>query len=346
MKRIPRNPEKFEVIDLFSSIGRKYNYNIHDPHSKNDFIKKVTDSLNNNSSNKQLLYGKRIEKAFAFVVSGIGDCLLLKQEDSGDLFCKEDILPPDYRVITKAGEQYLVEVKNCHNDLVEKKFTLQKAYVTKLLKYSELIHLPLKFAVFFSKIGKWCLLSLDSFDYNRGKYSISFADSYAHNEMYILGDIELGTTPDITIEFVTNHDEAVEIGGCTEVTFIIREVNFFCNDVPIQKNIEKKLALYLARYGSWEEKIAENIIVNNRLIGVRLGFSPELPSEGQNFQFIGTLSEMISRAYSEHTDGEDGIKSIDTEVIPKSFSPVIPFGYKGEALPLWRFSIRPKEKKG
>lgn len=343
MKRIARNPEKFEVIDLFSSIGRKYNYNINDPHSRNDFIQKITESLDSNTSNEQLLYGKRIEKAFAFIVSGIGDCVFLKQEDGGDVFCKDNILPPDYRIITKSGEQFLVEVKNSHSDLVGKKYTLKETYVSKLQKYAKLINLPLKFAIYFSRIGKWCLLSLDSFEHKNDKYAISFADAYAHNEMYIIGDMELATTPDLTIELVTNYDEAVEIGDRTEVTFIIRKVRFFCNGIPIEKDIEKNLAFYLARYGSWKEKKAENIIVSGRLLGVRFEYSPEMPSVGQNFQFIGTLSEMISRSYSETTEGENGIKSIDTEISPKSFSPVIPNGYKGDCLPLWRFSIRPKK---
>lgn len=343
MKRISRNPERFEAFELFSSIGRKYNYDLTNPHSKADFLKKISASIEDSCSNEQLLYGKRIEKAFAFIVSGLGGCVFLKQEDGGDIFCSNDILPPDYKIITKAGERFYVEVKNCHDDLVTKKYTLTEKYVSKLIRYSELNETPLKFAIFYSRIQKWCLLSLDSFDHDKGKYSISFPNAYARNEMFLLGDMELATTPDLIMEFVTNEDEAVKINGRIEVPFTIRNVNFFCNGNPITLKLEKNLAFYLIKYGSWIEKVTENIIVDDKLLGVRFIYSPELPSEEQIFQCIGTLSEMITKYYSYVTEGEDGITAIDIEIAPKAFSPIIPEGYKGNALPLWRFSIRPQK---
>ncbi|TON81162.1 hypothetical protein CGH49_15385, partial [Vibrio parahaemolyticus] len=83
MKRIKRNPEKFEPIDLFSSIGLEYNYNLQSPEDRDDFVQRVSDSLTSAQSNERVLFGKRVESSFPIVVGALGKVSFIKQEDSG-----------------------------------------------------------------------------------------------------------------------------------------------------------------------------------------------------------------------------------------------------------------------
>ena len=112
MKRVKRNPEKFEVIDLFTAMGREHGYKLSVDGDADDFIKRIGDSLNASKENPNILYGKRVESLFAHVAGALGNCKLIKQEDSGDAFSiEENIQAPDYKVILKDGSQYFIEVK-------------------------------------------------------------------------------------------------------------------------------------------------------------------------------------------------------------------------------------------
>ncbi len=115
MKRIPRDPEKHEVLTLFDAIGKKKNLKLRDKNSEKEFLDSVTTSLARNKNTPILLHGHRIEAMFGFVLGSLDECLLIKQEDAGETYSGiTDIQPPDYRIILKNGDEYFIEVKNCH----------------------------------------------------------------------------------------------------------------------------------------------------------------------------------------------------------------------------------------
>ena len=116
MKRIKRNPEKFEVIDLFTALGREHGYKLSVKEDVEDFIDRIGSSLKASQENPNLLHGKRVESLFAHVAGALGNCRLIKQEDSGEAFTTENnIQAPDYKVVLNDGSQYFIEVKNCGN---------------------------------------------------------------------------------------------------------------------------------------------------------------------------------------------------------------------------------------
>jgi len=343
LKRIKRNPERFEVLDLYSTIGQKYGFKLNDPKSYEEFVKVINASLENSKTDHQLLYGKRIETLFGYIVGALGNSSFLKSEDSGEIFTdssNHNIVPPDFKIILKNGSCFFVEVKNYHQ-AINKAFTLSKKSFEKLSNYSKLHNLPLKIAIYFSQANKWVLLSPESFEVGNKNLKISFTSAYAKSEMSIIGDKLLGTIPDLILEFKTSLDEAAKIEGKDNVPFTIREVNMFCNGSEIKEKTEKDIAFYLMRYGSWVEKKVDNLIVHDKLLGVRFTFSPEfINDEDENeFQLIGTLSEMISNAYKEHTIDDNQIVALSTNADPQIFRPLIPDGYKGKQLPLWQFVI-------
>lgn len=342
LKRIKRNPEKFEVIDLFTAMGREHGYKLTVEGDADDFIERIGKSLKSSQENPTLLHGKRVESLFAHVAGALGNCKLIKQEDSGEAFTTEaNIQAPDYKVVLNNGKQYFIEVKNCHFPNVKSPYPFRKSYLEKLEAYADLHGTPLLFAVYFSRHNKWFLLSKSSFDEQKNRYVIDFINAMAKNEMSILGDRTIGTEPSLTLELRADLSKEATISENGEVNFIIGDVKLYSAGREITNELEKSIAFYLMRFGTWNENAPEALDDNGVFAGVKYSFSPDFPQEEQVFSMIGELSSMISSSYTEQTVYERSVIALDTNLEPSVFSVEIPNGYKGEELPLWQFTLQP-----
>lgn len=344
MKRLKRDPEKFDPIELYAAIGREQGYKLNAGDDHIDFVNRVGKSIKAASENPALIHGKRIEAMFAHVAGGLGKCRLIKQEDAGNVFAdNEDLQAPDYRIVLKSGEQFFVEVKNCHFENYRSQFYIKKNYDQKLQNYAELNGIPLKYAIYYSQWNKWTLLSRDALTEQKTKYVTDFLNSYARSEMLTLGDRMISTEPDLTFELRANPDKDASISQEGEVRFIIGGVNMYCNDRKIIDEQEQSIAFYLMRFGNWSQHGPEAVYENDKLVGVRYIFSPEEPPREQIFAAVGMLSSMISTAYGEHTVHQQSVVALDIKAHPDLFAPNIPLELKGTALPLWQFLIQPND---
>lgn len=347
MRRIKRNPGKFEVIDLYTVLGREHGLKISEDDDAREFIGLVKNSLQDSFEDAKLLHGKRVEALFAHVAGALGGCKLIKQEDSGALFTDDDNLqPPDYLLVLKSGERILVEVKNCHFSNFKSPFPIQNDYIQRLENYAELTGASLKFAVFFSQYNKWVLLPKSSFTVQKTKHTITFVEAIARNEMSVIGDRMIGTKPPLSVVFVADPEKEAFITDDDQANFIISDVKFYCDGEEIVNDNEKNIAFYLIQFGKWAESEGEALFDGDRLFGVKLDYQPEHEEEMENarqqgFGFIGDLSSMVSTAYKQHTVYEQRVIALDTAADPKVFSVEIPEGYKGYKLPLWQFELRP-----
>ncbi len=342
MKRIKRNPEKFEVIDLFTAMGREHGYKLSVEEDTNNFIDRIGRSLKTSQDNPNLLHGKRVESLFAHVAGALGSCRLIKQEDSGEAFSTEqDIQAPDYKVILNDGNQYFIEVKNCHSSNFASPYPFKKDYLKKVERYAELHGTPLLFAIYFSRHNKWFLLPKKSLIEQKRRYVTDFMNAMAKNEMSLLGDRTIGTEPNLSIELLADRSKESTVNEHGEANFVIGDVKIYSSDREVTDDIEKSIAFYLMRFGSWSENDAESIYDDGDLLGVRFTHSPEFPSEEQSFSMVGELSSMISSAYGEQTVYEKSVIALDTNLEPSVFTVKIPEGYKGKNLPLWQFIIQP-----
>jgi hypothetical protein len=112
MKRIPREPERFEVLELFNSLGLRHGFSLGDKESENRFIRTVAQSFSATSKNPIFLYGRRVQAMFGYVVAALGSASLVKEEDAGELYVRDpDVRPLDFLVGLEAGSSFLVEVK-------------------------------------------------------------------------------------------------------------------------------------------------------------------------------------------------------------------------------------------
>jgi hypothetical protein len=345
LKRVKRNPEKFEVIDLFTAMGREHGYKLSVEEDENDFIERISKSLKSSKDNPNLIHGKRIESLFAHVVGALGNCRLIKQEDSGEVFSTEkNIQAPDYKVVLNDGSQYFIEVKNCHLPNIKSPYPFQKTYLEKLENYADLNATPLLLAVYFSRHNKWFLLPKSSLTEQKNKYVIDFLSGMAKNEMSLLGDRTIATEPNLAIEFMADLSKSATVSEQGEAQFIIGGIKIYSADREVTDDLEKNIAFYLMRFGNWNENKAEALYDNGTFVGVRFSFSPDFPPEEQSFSMVGELSSMISYSYSEQTVYEKSVIALDTNLEPGVFKVEIPNGYKGKDLPLWQFIMQANPK--
>lgn len=342
MKRLKRDPEKFDPLELYSAIGREQGYKLNAGNDDLDFVKRVEMSIKAARDNPALIHGKRIEAMFAHVAGGLGNCRLIKQEDAGNVFSdNEELQTPDYRLVLKTGEQFFVEVKNCHFINPRHDFYIKKNYDQKLQNYAELNGIPLKYAIYYSQWNEWTLISRDALTEQKTKYVTDFFNSYARSEMLTLGDRMISTEPDLVFELRAAPDKDASISPQGEVRFTIGGVKMYCNSREILDEKEQSIAFYLMRFGRWSEHETQAVYENEKLVGARFTFSPEEPPTEHSFSSVGMLSSMISNAYSERTVHEKSVIAVDIKAHPELFAPDIPLELKGTALPLWQFLIQP-----
>lgn len=344
MKRLRRLPEKFDALELYSAVSRQQGYRIGMGDDLEDFKQRIGAGLKATLQDPNVLHGKRVEAMFAYVLGALGGCMYIKQEDSGAVFASSDDFEiPDYRVVTNEGELLLIEVKNFHMKELGSRFYLKRAYLAKLAAYADMNHARLKVAIYFSRINRWILLSPEAFLIDGRRVYIDLPHGMARNELSLLGDRMIATLPPLSIEFTGDpQDERAVVQPDGTAVFTIRQVQMKCAGKVITQEEEKRIAFYLMRYGRWPESEAPASIVEGRLVALTFVSKPdEGPSNDQPFHIVGDLSSMVSAAYRDLTVGDEGVFSLDVRYDPEFFDLRIPEGYKGNALPLWQFSIQP-----
>ena len=341
MKRIPRDPEKFGVIDLFDAIGQKQALKLDDEESTKNFLKSIETSLSCHKT-PTMRHGRRVEAMFGYIVASLGRSAVIKKEDSGEVFLDSpDAKVPDYRVVTQAGEQFLVEVKNCHKTDPSSKFSINATYFEGLKSYASLLNSEVKIAIYWSRWNQWVLISLNALRRNGAAYVTTFRDSCMQNQMAILGDVTIGTTPPLEFRLLTDPKKPRRIGENGGVAFTIGQVDLSCAGQLITEKEEQNLAFYFMLYGDWPTGKPKAKIEAGELLAIEYSAEPMEKTPRQRFEVIGSMSGMISRRYNELTVSSGQIERFTPQVEPGSLGTAIPTNYQGRELPLWRIIQQP-----
>ena len=127
---------------------------------------------------------------FSYLAAALGNCALITEEDSGTFFDTIGTLTrPDFRLITRDNQQMLIEVKNHHEKNVPQPYSFTESYLESVTRYAELMGLPLKFAIYWSRWNTWTLTDASRLSQKGGKIQLTFPDALKMNEMATLGDI-------------------------------------------------------------------------------------------------------------------------------------------------------------
>jgi hypothetical protein len=196
MRRIPRNPRRFDLVDLLAAVGQEMKIPLTDASSEPRFKSAIESDLKVHGADKTLFLGKRTEEMFGYVAAALGKCMMVKKEDAGGFVRDDDIRIPDYRLFLEDGREYLVEVKNRHiKPGKANKFVATEKYIAKLRKYADLCKKELRFAIYWSNDNVWTLVPPESMNLNAGQYEQQYMDSFIASEMGVaLGDVVLKTS--------------------------------------------------------------------------------------------------------------------------------------------------------
>ena len=343
MKRVPRKPEKFETIEIYKSLCRKEGYKLSSDEHTSQFIDRLSLEFKAAKSNLALVYGTRVQAMFEYVVVSLDNIKMLKSEDSGSVYAKhEDISIPDFRIVDEKGNKFLVEVKNFYQTDPMLPYTLNKEYVDKLAHYAEICKLELKFAIYWCRWNKWTMVQLDKLTLVNGKYLLTFGDAFESNEMYIFGDAFIGTVPPLSLRLVANKNRPRNVEKDGKCSFVTVEVQFLCGDNVIRDINEKTIAYFLMMFGNWEigDPVAE--IEDNKLFSITYEAVPLERTPGQRFEMTGELSSMISKQFRWLTAPEGEVDMLGAESDESFLGKLIPNGYKGKDLLIWKFIMHPK----
>jgi len=170
-------------------------------------------------------------------------------------------------------------------------------------------------------------------------------DAFQANEMYLLGDYQIGTRMPLKMKLVADKNKPRTVGANGDCRFTIGGVELYCGSTRIEDDLEKKIAFFFMLFGQWQHENPVADIVNDELKSIDFIFDPPEKTPEQEFEILGPVSSMFALHYKMVTAPDDDIEKISPKEDLASIVYNIPRDYKGKYLPLWRFTVLPKDKK-
>lgn len=342
MKRHLPDEKHFKLLKMLDDFAQSVGLSINDEIVFDKFIKHLSEAIKKHRNNPIRIHGFRVESMFAHIAAALGKSQIITEEDSGVFFSsEEDIRRPDFRLITKEGKQFLVEVKNFHKKDPMEPFTIKSIYFSTLKKYADAFKIPLKIAIFWSVWKLWTLVDSTHFISDNSKYIITMSEAMKRNEMILLGDHMVGTVPPLSLRLYADPNKPRSVRENGQVDFTIGRVALYACEKEITDEFEKKLAWFFMLHGKWNKVDQPTEIKNGLLEYTEFSVSPEQYDKKQGFAILGFLSELITSNYIFLTSPQGEILQLTPKQQPDKLSIFIPHDYKGKVLSLWRFLVQP-----
>jgi hypothetical protein len=347
MKRLHRDPIKFDTFSLLTQHATKENLSLQDPGTLSKFLDTLKESANKSLSNRAFLHGQRTEALFEMVVASLGQVRLLKREDAGDVFhsFENEINIPDFRIIFNDDTQALVEVKNHYQGNSPLKEHREKSvYLESLSTYAKAMKCELLIATYWARWHMWTLVPEHCFSPKGKNRVLKMDDALKANLMGRLGDCWVATRAPLRLRIIAAPDSTQPTPTGKKIKGLIQSIEIYSENRQIIDELEWRIAFFLLLYGDWKESPPTTEKLNNNLIANEYQFNPapeiakEEPQKKQGFVGIGLLSRMTSNLYLNATTNEGEIARTLVNFSPGQIGQLIPNNYKGTALPLWRFT--------
>ena len=135
MKRVLRQPSRLGAVDLADEIGQELNLPLNRIGEKFSFSVATQLAI----EDQRLMYGRRAEKMFEYVVASLGRAELITPEDvAAPLYAGDEVQAPDYFVALKSGQRFFVEVKLTRAIKTDAPVSFSKNYLSRLKRYAHL----------------------------------------------------------------------------------------------------------------------------------------------------------------------------------------------------------------
>jgi Holliday junction resolvase len=341
MKRLSRDPMRFDLISVFAEYGREEKVSLRNANAAADFVQRARASIDLSLSNDALLYGVRTELMFEALVASLGTVEILKHEDAGEVYVSDEGLRiPDFRLVLSDGSQILVEVKNFYQGKdARQDFELDRNYLQGLIRYSKAMKCDPLVAIYWARWNIWTLVPTEAFADAGERVKIDMLDAMKANHMMKLGDYSVGTRFPLSLVLHADKTKPRKVRADGEATFVISGVDVQCAGKSIANALERRIATFLMFYGRWMYEVKPQI-VGGEIESVEHRWFPE-EDHNQGFEIVGAMSEMFCTFYKFATQEERQVGRLRIDVSPGSLGNLIPDDYKGIGLPLWRFRLEP-----
>jgi hypothetical protein len=216
-----------------------------------------------------------------------------------------------------------------------------ETYINGLRQYGELTRSPVKFAVYWVGWRTWTMVPLDILEKCEKGFALPFVKAVSANEFSFLGDKAVATRFPLTIKFMADRSRPRSVNKEGQAQIVIGDTKLFCRGEEILDDREREIAFMLMTGGTWEEHgpLAE-LDMDGTPNGILFEYRPR-EDHGQGFEIIGSLSDIFSSHFQWRTLKEQRVSRIAVGLVPGQMANLIPEGYKGKFLPLWRFILQP-----
>lgn len=319
MKKVNRTKPELDFVRLVARNPRHRKLEQYTAEAVQDFGSALAGDASAVLSHEGRVAGIRAESVFAAVLTGIGNVLLVKEEDHGDVFYKDDeVTVPDFRVVLKDGRQLLVEVKRSEvSGNAAQRVALSDRRVAGLRRYAALTGAALYFAILWEDISLWTLNGVDAFqegEAGQRAWSISLARAFTTNEMILVGDCQISTPPPLRFRIVVDGDHSDPMpNGDGHMQIQIQAIQLLSED-RVLEGLGLKIASTLMWFGTWEEWDQEVEHRDGKLVHIDYPIGPpEIDEAARSVPIIGGLSQIITRCYLQgarktvHTTSESEV---------------------------------------
>ncbi|MCB0308279.1 MAG: hypothetical protein KDD48_02825 [Bdellovibrionales bacterium] len=301
-----------------------------------------------NSDNPHVLHGMRAEKMFGYVARSLDGCDLIKNE-SHEYYSPFSIQPPDYEMITKDKKRFFVEVKNNNEEfefdsLPDNRYIVNEKYLQKLIKYSELNGVELKFAIYWVKLGMWTLVPIDCFSVIKGRRFVTLETAILNNEMVLLNDRMIGIKPPLIFRVLTDPSKPRVVSSNGEAKVNVLGFEIFNGTTKITSRNDLQLCWFLIMNAVWKQQDPEaSVTEKNDLQRFDFIFEPEEVTPDQGFEVVGSLSTLLSRQFNSMTVPNRDIQNYIPKTDHLSLKSSIEFTKNYNQLPVWQFFVHPEK---
>ena len=231
MKRISRDHARFDLMRLLDRYARSRGSTIHDPQNQAAFLSDLTVDFEVNRSNEILIHGLRTQAMFAYVAAALGRCVVIKEEDAGEIYTSNPTMrAPDFRIVGVDGQEFLVEVKSHRPRRPSSAYSMTRSYFESLHAYAATFSRPLYFAIYWSQMRVWALVPAEGLRAQGDRYVLPMADAFKQNEMALLGDVMIGTVPSLTLKLYSDPAKPRSIDAEGRAQFTVQRAELFCGD--------------------------------------------------------------------------------------------------------------------
>ncbi len=333
----------FELVTLIDDFARQQGIDLTHPDIHVRFATASQFGVKELLANPSFLQGHRAERLFEALVLSLDHFALLKREDTGKVHGQQPLRAPDFRLVLRDSEQWLVEVKNVYQrEPLRQRTRLTASYMRSLRNYCELVGCPLRLAIHWARWGIWTVVSPDQFASPDGSVSFTMNQAIPVCELARLGDRTVGTTPPLRLVFSADLNAPRRLAPDDRAEMTIAAASLFSENRELTDPKERDFALLMLQFGEWDLDGPLPILENGELTGIQFIAEPfERSNTDERFEFIGSVSRMFSRYYASKTVKDRKVVRLMDPPRPDWLALLRNANQESSRLPLWLIANQP-----